>query len=77
MKPSVTVRTVVILLACCRALAAQTKTYAIKGARLFDGVSGTLTEPGLIVVSEAQSVLFVMKDGVIYRNDRSAASPPR
>ncbi|MBV8549754.1 MAG: amidohydrolase family protein [Acidobacteriaceae bacterium] len=32
-------------------LAAQTGTYAIKAARLFDGKSDTIVQPGLIVVS--------------------------
>jgi imidazolonepropionase-like amidohydrolase len=33
---------------------AQTKFYAIKAARLFDGVSGMLTEPGLVVVADGK-----------------------
>lgn len=46
--------TAVILLCCSWAAIGQTKTYAIKAARLFDGVSGTLTEPGLVIVSEGK-----------------------
>jgi imidazolonepropionase-like amidohydrolase len=33
---------------------AQTKFYAIRAARLFDGVSGTVTEPGLVVVADGK-----------------------
>lgn len=33
---------------------AQTKVYAIKAARLFDGVSGSLVQPGLVIVSDAK-----------------------
>ena len=33
---------------------AQTKVYAIRAARLFDGVSGMMTEPGLVVVADGK-----------------------
>jgi imidazolonepropionase-like amidohydrolase len=35
---------------------AQATTYVIKAARLFDSVSGTVVEPGLIVVAEGRIV---------------------
>jgi cytosine/adenosine deaminase-related metal-dependent hydrolase len=35
-------------------LHAQTRLYAINAARLFDGISGTLLEPGLVVVSDGK-----------------------
>jgi imidazolonepropionase-like amidohydrolase len=33
---------------------AQTKIYTIRAARLFDGVSGTVTEPGVVVVADGK-----------------------
>jgi imidazolonepropionase-like amidohydrolase len=33
---------------------AQTKFYAIRAARLFDGVNGMVTEPGLVVVADGK-----------------------
>jgi len=88
----------------------QTKACAIRAARLFDGVSGAATEPGLVIVAGTsvaadllglngkvgalkagmaadivavpgnplqnigvtRTVVFVMKDGAIYRNDKAA-----
>ncbi len=38
----------------CSSLPAQTGTYALKAARTFDSISGTITEPGLVVVSEGK-----------------------
>jgi imidazolonepropionase-like amidohydrolase len=35
-------------------LAAQSKTYALKAARLFDGSAGTLMQPGLVVVADGK-----------------------
>ena len=40
-----------VLLAFSSALVAQTNTYVLKAARLFDGVSGQVTTPGMVVVS--------------------------
>jgi len=39
------------LVTCLSTLAAQDRVYAIKAARLFDGVNDRLAEPGLVVVS--------------------------
>jgi len=39
------------LLACISVLPAQDRVYAIRAARLFDGVNDKLIEPGLVVVS--------------------------
>lgn len=33
---------------------AQTKMYAIKAARLFDGVGGSITQPGLVIVADGK-----------------------
>jgi imidazolonepropionase-like amidohydrolase len=40
-----------VLLALTGAIPAQTNLYAVKAARLFDGASGTLMEPGLVVLA--------------------------
>jgi imidazolonepropionase-like amidohydrolase len=40
-----------VWLACASALTAQTNTYVLKAARLFDGVSGQVATPGMVVVS--------------------------
>jgi imidazolonepropionase-like amidohydrolase len=47
-------RIALVLLGFSCVLNAQMKVYAIKSARLFDGVSGTLVEPGLVVVSDGK-----------------------
>lgn len=56
-------------------LGLEDRVGALKPGMLADVVA----VPGdpLKDIKVTQSVLFVMKDGVIYRNDRSAASPPR
>jgi len=41
----------VVLLACSTALPAQTNTYVLKAARLFDSTSGQMATPGMVVVS--------------------------
>ena len=41
----------VVLLACATALPAQTNTYVLKAARLFDSTSGQMATPGMVVVS--------------------------
>ncbi|MGA3027904.1 MAG: amidohydrolase family protein [Bryobacteraceae bacterium] len=46
-----TLRTVAMLLAFACALAAQTNTYVLKAARLFDSTSGRVVAPGVVVVS--------------------------
>jgi imidazolonepropionase-like amidohydrolase len=46
-----TLRTAAVLLALACALAAQTSTYVLKAARLFDSASGQVVTPGVIVVS--------------------------
>ena len=38
----------------CLSLHAQDRVYAIKAARLFDGVSDRLVEPGLVTVSNGK-----------------------
>src|SRR5580658_3332321 len=40
-----------VLLACANVLLAQTNTYVLKAARLFDSASGQMATPGLVVVS--------------------------
>jgi len=40
----------------CLSLHAQDRVYAIKAARLFDGVSDRLVEPGLVTVSNGKVV---------------------
>jgi len=40
-----------VLLACATALHAQTNTYVLKAARLFDSASGQMATPGMVVVS--------------------------
>ncbi len=44
-------KTAVVLLVCANVLLAQTNTYVLKAARLFDGASGQLVTPGMVVVS--------------------------
>jgi imidazolonepropionase-like amidohydrolase len=41
----------VVLLACATALLAQTNTYVLKAARLFDSANGQMATPGMVVVS--------------------------
>jgi imidazolonepropionase-like amidohydrolase len=43
-----------VLLVCAGALAAQSNTYVLKAARLFDGASGQIAAPGVIVVSDGK-----------------------
>lgn len=40
-----------VLLVCSSALVAQSNTYVLKAARLFDGASGQVVAPGMVVVS--------------------------
>ena len=54
MKASNTARIAFVLLSFSFVLNAQTGSWAIKAARLFDGISGTLVEPGLVVVSDGK-----------------------
>jgi len=54
MKALKAARIALVLLGFSCVLNAQMKVYAIKSARLFDGISGTLTEPGLVVVSHGK-----------------------
>jgi adenine deaminase len=42
------------LMGCARVSEAQTRLYAIRAARLFDGIGGTLVEPGLLIVSDGK-----------------------
>jgi imidazolonepropionase-like amidohydrolase len=42
------------LMGCARVSEAQTGLYAIRAARLFDGIGGTLVEPGLLIVSDGK-----------------------
>ena len=42
------------LLSSLAALSGQDRVYAIKAARLFDGVNDRLMEPGLVVVSKGK-----------------------
>ena len=42
-----------VLTAVCGA-PAQTKTYAIKAARLFDGIDGSIKQPGLVIVADGK-----------------------
>lgn len=44
----------VVLLSLPALAQTQTKFYAIRAARLFDGVSGMVTEPGLVVVADGK-----------------------
>jgi len=41
-------------LACTSTIYAQSNTYVLKAARLFDGISGQLVTPGLVVVSDGK-----------------------
>ena len=43
-----------LLLATATLLPAQSRTYVLKAARLFDGTSGTVTTPGLLVVANGK-----------------------
>jgi imidazolonepropionase-like amidohydrolase len=43
-----------VLLSLTCTLQAQTRLYALKAARLFDGVGGTLVEPALLIVSDGK-----------------------
>ncbi|HEX5228944.1 MAG TPA: amidohydrolase family protein [Bryobacteraceae bacterium] len=47
-------RLVVSLLFCACALAAQTNTYVLKAARMFDSISGQLAAPGMLVVADGK-----------------------
>jgi imidazolonepropionase-like amidohydrolase len=49
-----TIPLVCCLLACLSTLPAQDRTYAIKAARLFDGVNDKPIEPGLVIVSNGR-----------------------
>jgi imidazolonepropionase-like amidohydrolase len=40
-----------LLLGCVNGLLAQSNTYVLKAARLFDGISGQIATPGMVVVS--------------------------
>jgi len=42
------------LAACSSGLFAQSATYVLKAARLFDGISGQVVSPGMVVVSEGK-----------------------
>jgi imidazolonepropionase-like amidohydrolase len=53
-KTSFILQVLLYLLETQSTLEAQTKTYAIKAARLFDGISGTPLEPGLVIVSDGK-----------------------
>ena len=44
-------RTSAALLACGSALFAQSNSYVLKSARLFDSTTGTMVTPGMLVVS--------------------------
>ena len=48
--------TVIGLLAVAAALSAQTGAYVLKAARLWDGLSETLVQPGLVVVADGKIV---------------------
>ncbi len=41
----------VLLLICASTLTAQSNSYVLKAARLFDGASGQMVTPGMVVVS--------------------------
>ncbi len=43
-----------MLLICANALFAQSNTYVLKAARLFDGASGQIVAPGVVVVSDGK-----------------------
>jgi imidazolonepropionase-like amidohydrolase len=48
------IRLVISLLFCAGTLAAQSNTYVLKAARLFDGASAQLSTPGIVVVSDGR-----------------------
>jgi imidazolonepropionase-like amidohydrolase len=54
MKASNAAGIAVVLLSFSFVLNAQTRTLAIRSARLFDGIGGTLLEPGLVIVSDGK-----------------------
>jgi imidazolonepropionase-like amidohydrolase len=54
MKSPQTARITLVLLGISCALNAQPAFYAIKAARLFDGIGGMVVEPGLVIVSEGR-----------------------
>lgn len=48
------IRLGIALLFCAGALAAQSNTYVLKAARLFDAVRGQIVSPGMVVVSDGR-----------------------
>jgi imidazolonepropionase-like amidohydrolase len=56
MNPKLILRTAAVALAFGALLAAQTSTYIIKAARLFDSSAGKIVTPGIVVVADGKIV---------------------